>query len=141
MDTVEPDLRLSKLTHAVPSTTILKTVGSLPDKSGAQTMIELVASMGLVVVGMVASAAIYGLGVRRMRPSAAKTEVLRWSLILSLFLCSFFGMAPFLVGRAEWVLLFPFAGLGISLFSLQRLVDHIRHLENQSLAECQNMDG
>lgn len=82
----------------------------------------LLASFGLLLIGVITSALIYRFGACKLAGTADYPVALGWSLVFTLFLCTFLSSAPFLAGQAPWLLILPFAGLSLSLLSIQRIV-------------------
>ena len=84
--------------------------------------LQLLTSLGLISIGIVASSLIYVFGARRIADAPRHQEALRWTVSFALSISTFFGALPFLNGAATWLLLFPFFGVGLSLDSIAREV-------------------
>ena len=82
----------------------------------------LFSSFGLLFVGIATTALIYWFGAHKIGGTPEYSTALGCTFAFALFICTFFGSAPFLVEQAAWLLLLPFLGLALSLLSIQRIV-------------------
>lgn len=81
-----------------------------------------VASLGLILIGLVTTGLIYFIGARRMANSSDRRNALRWTGAFALSICTFLGVAPFLPSNpAMFILLLPFLGVALSLDSIQAI--------------------
>lgn len=94
----------------------------------------LFSSCGLLFIAATTSLLIYRFGAHKISGTPEYSLASGWTLAFALFLCSFFGSAPFLVGQAPWLLLLPFAGLAISLLTIQRIVLYARETKGNHQA-------
>ena len=82
----------------------------------------LFSSLGLVFIGAILASLIYQLGPRKIAGTPEFSAANRWTIVFALFICTFFGAAPFLIEHAIWLLALPFAGLSMSLLTIQKIV-------------------
>ncbi len=80
-----------------------------------------VASIGLLMIGLVTTGVISWFTLRRIVGVIDRSSVHRWLATFGLSICTFMSIAPLLGQNQVWILLFPFAGIWLSLDTLHRM--------------------
>ena len=84
------------------------------------------AALGLLFVGLITTGVISWFTLRQMSNSLERQNAIRWIAAFGLSICTFMSATP-LVGQDQlWFLILPFAGIGLSLDSLHRMVEDCR---------------
>lgn len=74
----------------------------------------VVGSLGLIAIGVVASATVYLLSIRRAESQRQIGEIRRWNAVFLLSMISFMGVGPFV----PWLMIPAFLGIGLALDSI-----------------------
>ena len=79
------------------------------------------ASLGLLMIGLVTTGVIAWCTLRRIADATERSNASRWLAAFGLSICTFMSVMPQLGQSQLWILLLPFAGIGLSLDSLHRI--------------------
>ena len=82
---------------------------------------RLVAALGGVAIGLVASAVIYAMTVRRVNTDPGRWTVRRWALAFAFSICTFMGGTPLLEPQYIWIVALPLSGIWLALDTLHRI--------------------
>jgi len=82
---------------------------------------RLFAAIGGIAIGLVASAIIYLMTMRRVKIDLDRRAVRSWTLAFTLAICTLMGVIPLLDTQYVWVLALPLLGKYLALDTLHRI--------------------